>query len=155
MLTAAANTTYTIELFASPGGAPGQGETFLGSLTVATAPNGFVSFVFTSSLPATAGSFITATATDPNNNTSALSAPLTLGGNANNLFVASAYGLLLGRAPDTGRRWLGQCIEQRGLGRRRLTRHRRRHGISNGPGVCPLWPILESGTRRPGRAGLA
>ena len=29
-----------------------------------------------------------------------MSAPLTLGGNANNLFVASTYGLLLDRAPD-------------------------------------------------------
>jgi Domain of unknown function (DUF4214) len=101
-LTAAANTTYTVEFFASPSGAPGQGQTLLGSLTVTTAANGFVPFVFTSSLPANAGSVVTATATDPNNNTSALSAPLTLGGNANNLFVASTYGLLLDRAPDSG-----------------------------------------------------
>jgi hypothetical protein len=101
-LTAAANTTYTVEFFASPSSTPGQGETLLGSLTVTTAANGFVPFVFTSSLPANAGSFITATATDPNNNTSALSAPLALGGNANDLFVASTYGLLLDRAPDPG-----------------------------------------------------
>ena len=72
----------------------------LGSLTVTTGANGFVPFVFTSRLPAGAGSIVTATATDPNNNTSALSAPLALGGNANNLFVASIYGLLLNRAPD-------------------------------------------------------
>ena len=92
-LLAAANTTYTVELFASPSSTPGQGEALLGSLTVTTAANGFVSFGFTSSLPTSAGSVVTATATDPKNNTSALSAPLTLAGNANNLFVASTYGL--------------------------------------------------------------
>jgi parallel beta-helix repeat protein len=100
-LKATANTTYTVEIFASPDGTPpGQGKTLLGSLTVTTAANGFVPFVFSSSLPVNAGSAITATATDPQNNTSALSASISLGGNANNLFVASAYGLLLNRAPD-------------------------------------------------------
>jgi len=103
MLTATANTTYTVEIFASPSSTPpGQGKTFVGSLTVTTAANGFVSFVFSSSLPANAGSVLTATATDPHNNTSALSAAVALGGNANSLFVASAYGLLLNRATDSG-----------------------------------------------------
>jgi hypothetical protein len=58
--------------------------------------------VFGAGLPANAGSVFTATATDPLNNTSALSAPIALGGTANSLFVASAYGLLLNRALDTG-----------------------------------------------------
>jgi hypothetical protein len=102
-LAAAPNTTYTVAIFASPGSTPpGQGRTFLGSLTVTTAANGFIPFVFGSSLPANAGSVFTATATDPRNNTSAFSAPLALGGGANSLFVASTYGLLLYRAPDAG-----------------------------------------------------
>jgi len=101
VITAAANTTYSIEIFASPSSTPaGQGKTFLGSVSVTTAANGFIPFAFSGSLPTNAGTVITATAIDPNSNTSIFSAAISLGGNANSLFVASVYGLLLYRAPD-------------------------------------------------------
>src|SRR5262249_934684 len=102
-LKAAANTTYRVEIFASPSNtSQGQGQNFLGSVLVMTNPRGRGSFVFNSTFAPSAGTSITATATDPANNTSAFSAPISLGGNANELFVASVYGLLLDRAPDAG-----------------------------------------------------
>jgi hypothetical protein len=67
--------TFTIELFANVEGDPsgfGEGQFFLGSVTVTTDDNGFATFTATFSL--TAGQFITATATDPNKNTSEFSA---------------------------------------------------------------------------------
>ncbi|MDB5313589.1 MAG: hypothetical protein JWO38_7791 [Gemmataceae bacterium] len=76
-LTAAANTTYRVEIFASSSStAPGQGQTFLGSLAVTTDANGVALFSFSSALPANAGTSFTATATDPAHNTSAFSAPI-------------------------------------------------------------------------------
>jgi hypothetical protein len=72
-LTAAPSTTYTVQVFASPGGTPGQGETFLGSQAVSTDPQGKATFRMTDALPAGAGASFTATATDPANNTSAFS----------------------------------------------------------------------------------
>lgn len=78
-LTAAANTTYTLEFFASSSGTPaGQGQNFLGSLSVTTDMNSVASFEFSSSVsPSTVTSF-TATATDPNNNTSPFSNALSV-----------------------------------------------------------------------------
>jgi hypothetical protein len=82
MLTAAANTTYSFELFASASDvAPGQGRTFLGFVTATSNASGVATFVFRAALPADAGNSFTATATDPANNTSAFSAPFALGGN--------------------------------------------------------------------------
>lgn len=76
-LTAAANTTYRIESFASSSNTlPGQGQTLLDSRTVTTDANGVAQFSFSVTLPANAGTSITATATDPINNTSAFSAPI-------------------------------------------------------------------------------
>jgi hypothetical protein len=103
ILAGAANTTYAVEIFATSSGIPGgQGQTFLGSLNVTTDASGFAAFAFNAALPANAGSSLTATATDPNNNTSAFSGPCAVDGTANSLFVASLYGLLLHRAPDAG-----------------------------------------------------
>ena len=103
ILAGAANTTYTLEIFASSSGIPGgQSQTLLGSLSATTDANGFAAFAFSAALPVNAGSSLTATATDPSNNTSAFSAPCTVDGTANSLFVASLYGLLLHRAPDAG-----------------------------------------------------
>ena len=99
-LTAAANTTYTVEIFATPPGtSPGQGQTFVGSVTVTTNAIGIGSFVLNSLFSASPGSSFTATATDPTSNTSAFSVAIALGGNANTLFVGSVYGLLLNRVP--------------------------------------------------------
>lgn len=102
-LTAATNTTYTVEIFSTPSGTPpGQGKQFVGSLSVTTNANGVVPFEFNSAQTASAGTTYTATATDPVNNTSAFSAAIPLGSNANTVFVANAYQLLLHRAPDPG-----------------------------------------------------
>ncbi len=75
-LTDSANADYYLEFFANtecdPGGA-GEGQTFLGSAVVTTDSNGFA--LFSANLPGTvnSGEFITATLTDPENNTSAFS----------------------------------------------------------------------------------
>lgn len=104
IITAAANTTYAVEFFATPSSTPpGQGQNFIGSQSVTTDALGHGSFTFSSTFAASSGNSITATATDPANNTSAFSAPLSLrNSSANELFVASAYGLLLNRTTDAG-----------------------------------------------------
>jgi hypothetical protein len=71
-LTAAPNTTYTVEFFHGPDCNPsgfGEGRFELGTITVTTSSTGTapISAVFFSYLP---NEFITATATDPDNNTS-------------------------------------------------------------------------------------
>lgn len=73
---AAANSAYTIQVFASPAQSPGQGKTFLGSVSVNTNSAGIATFVFDGPLPANAGLSFTATATDSANNTSSFSAPM-------------------------------------------------------------------------------
>ncbi len=86
-LSSAPNTVFTIEFFASATADPsgfGQGQRFLGSMTVRTNGSGQASFSkqFNPVIPA--GQFISATATDPMNNSSAFSrsiktvGPLTL-----------------------------------------------------------------------------
>ena len=71
-----ANTTFTLEFFASAAADPsgfGEGETYLASIEVTT--DGAGSASFSSMLPAGAGptDWVTATATDPNDNTSEFS----------------------------------------------------------------------------------
>jgi probable HAF family extracellular repeat protein len=73
-LTATADSTFTIQLFANVEG--GEGEFFLGGQTVTTDDNGEADF--TATMPAIdliLGKFITATATDATGNTSEFSAP--------------------------------------------------------------------------------
>ena len=53
-----------------------SGRIYLGSLTVKTDGNGYTPFTFFADTPPAAASFITATATDPDNNTSAFSAAI-------------------------------------------------------------------------------
>ncbi len=69
-LTSTPNTTFTIEVFAD---ASNQGRYFLGFVKATTNPAGFVSFVANVTLPPAGTNFITATATDSNNNTSEFS----------------------------------------------------------------------------------
>src|SRR5262249_12344309 len=95
-ITPAANTTYTVEVFASPGS--GEAKTFLGSVGVTTGASGVGAVVFTSS--PSGGTGITATATDADRNHSALSAPRVIGSDAHTVFVAHLYQLLLHRTPD-------------------------------------------------------
>lgn len=102
-------TNAVIEIFATPTGTPaGQGKNFIGSLTVVLNAAGIAKFDFRSTYASTSGNSFTATATSPGDShlpgdTSVFSSPLALGsGNANTVFVASAYELLLNRAPDAG-----------------------------------------------------
>ncbi|CAN5609786.1 hypothetical protein BH10PLA2_BH10PLA2_36520 [soil metagenome] len=75
----------------------------LGSVQVILNASGFGKFTFRASVPAGGGTTFTATTSIPYNFpaiTSTFSDPLAIGGNANSLFVASTYGLLLNRYPD-------------------------------------------------------
>ncbi len=76
-LNSLANTQFRLEFFSSAAADPtgfGEGKTYLGSLNVTTNGNGDVSnFTFTVPTASIAGQFISATATDPNNNTSEFS----------------------------------------------------------------------------------
>jgi hypothetical protein len=81
-LTAAPNTTYTIEFFANntcdPSGF-GQGQFFLGFITVTTDGTGKATFSATLS-GVVSGQFLTSTATDPSNDTSEFSNCLAVSG---------------------------------------------------------------------------
>jgi hypothetical protein len=75
-LTAAPLTTYTLEFFANSVADPsgfGQGERFIGSFTVTTDASGNASFAFSFAIDLRPGEYLSATATDPDNNTSAFS----------------------------------------------------------------------------------
>ena len=72
-LNSAPNVTFTIEFFSNGACDPsgfGEGETFIGSTTVTTDGSCQASFAVTLPIAIRSGSFITATATDPNANTS-------------------------------------------------------------------------------------
>jgi hypothetical protein len=74
-LTSRPKTTYTLEFFANTTSGS-NGRVFLGLEKVKTNALGVATFTFTRALPPVGDTFITATATDPNNNTSELSAAL-------------------------------------------------------------------------------
>jgi hypothetical protein len=67
------NTTFTIEFFANDANEP-SGRIFLGSEMIRTNAAGFVAFAFNGPLLPDGASFVTATATDPLDNTSEFSA---------------------------------------------------------------------------------
>jgi parallel beta-helix repeat protein len=73
-LAAAPNATFRIEFFSNPIGT-NQGETFLGFLDLTTNDAGFASFSFSPKSLVAPGLNVTATATDPNGNTSEFSTP--------------------------------------------------------------------------------
>jgi hypothetical protein len=73
-LTSTPNTTFTLEFFTSSPGDASSGEQYLGSVTVTTDADGNASFTATFDSAVDPGLFLTATATDPNNNTSQFSA---------------------------------------------------------------------------------
>ncbi len=72
------NTAFRIELFASPScdtpGGNGEGETYLGSVDVATDPDGQASFSTSAPTAVPVGHFVTTTATAPDGSTSEFSA---------------------------------------------------------------------------------
>ncbi|MBI3949247.1 MAG: HYR domain-containing protein [Acidobacteria bacterium] len=75
-LNSTANTTFNLDFFANPAcdvSGHGEGQTFLGSTTATTDGNCNANFSVTLPLPAGAGQIITATATDPEGNTSEFS----------------------------------------------------------------------------------
>ncbi|HET9789019.1 MAG TPA: carboxypeptidase-like regulatory domain-containing protein, partial [Pyrinomonadaceae bacterium] len=74
-LNSTANSTFIIQFYSNPNCAGiGQGKTFIGSTIVDTDSSGNVSFSAPVAASLTASEFVTATATDPNNNTSEISA---------------------------------------------------------------------------------
>jgi titin len=82
-LNGAANTVYVLEFFANSALDPsgyGQGEVFLGTWTVTTDADGNASFTASFAAAVAEDQFITATATDPDNNTSEFSAGLEVQG---------------------------------------------------------------------------
>jgi hypothetical protein len=75
-LNAVASTAYTLDFYANPDhdiSYYGPGTTYLGSTTVTTDANGNATFSVTLSTMTSTGQWITATATDPNGNTSEFS----------------------------------------------------------------------------------
>jgi streptogramin lyase len=71
ILTGQASTTYTLEFFAAD--SSGQGQVFLGSVTVTTDETGVATFSVDLAGELPLGQLVTATATDPANDTSAFS----------------------------------------------------------------------------------
>jgi hypothetical protein len=71
-LTSKKNTSYTLEFFASVAD-DASGRSYLGSLTVTTNSSGVAAFTATVDEPPIGSDFITATTTDPDNNTSQFS----------------------------------------------------------------------------------
>ena len=116
-LNGAASTTYRVELFANSVAVADEGERFLGALNVLTDAGGNVPFGATFVASVSPGELITATATDPANNTSELSAPLAVVGH-----------LLVTTTSDVA----GRAQHRHDHGARRQSRTRRSHLAARG-----------------------
>ena len=80
-LSSTPNSTFTLEFFANSVNDPsGSGEQFLGSVLVTTDADGNASFTVTIAFAIDPGMFLTATATDSAQNTSAFSAGIEVSG---------------------------------------------------------------------------
>ena len=87
ILTSLPDTLFRIEFFANDVSAP-SGRYLLGFQNVTTNSSGSAAFTFLGPLPPTTAPFITATATDPNNNTSEFGPPLRSQASVNAPFTA-------------------------------------------------------------------
>ena len=108
-LNAAASTSYTIQLFANTTADPsgfGQGQTYLGQVTMKTNASGTASFTADFPIGLAPGLFISATATDPSGNTSEFAQDITV--------VTAVPGLVI--APSTAAVSLDQAFESLWLG---------------------------------------
>jgi len=93
-LNSAANTQFALDLYANnacDASGNGEGQNFISSTTVTTNASGDASFTLTVPTNTIAGQSITATATDPNNNTSEFSACATLQSQTAVQFSATSY----------------------------------------------------------------
>ena len=100
-LTASDNATYTVQVFANGFFTPsGDGQLFIGSVTTTTNASGQGSFVLNdAAVPMDSGLTFTATATSVSSNTSMFATPIGVD-DADLIYVANVYQLLLNRAPD-------------------------------------------------------
>ena len=111
-LDSAASTNFRVEFFANSACDPsgnGEGETFLGAATATTDAGGSADFSVLLTKAVSVGAAITATATDPNNNTSEFSACITAGAAApvpgmSSLGLGGTVALLLAALVWTRRR---------------------------------------------------
>src|SRR5262249_36030961 len=101
-LDSAPNTQFRIELFANKAchlSGFGEGENYLGFTSATTDANGKASFTFNAPTPNVIGGFFTATATDPNGNTSEFSACTSGAASAGTLQLSTIY---IGQFEDSG-----------------------------------------------------
>ncbi len=92
-LSSASNTTFRIEFFANTNCHPsgfGPGRAFVNAFNATTDPSGNVTFSFNHPAPMPVGQFITATATDANNNTSEFSPCVAVINDTNYVVLASS-----------------------------------------------------------------
>ena len=86
----AADEVFTLQFFADPTADPsgfGQGQTYLGQTTVTTDGSGNASFQVSLKTAASAGQFVSATATDPGNDTSEFAADIPIAASAQSIFA--------------------------------------------------------------------
>ena len=91
------NTTFRIEFFSNPAGTS-QGETYLGFVYVTTGTNGSASISFSPTSLVAPNLNVTATATDPNGNTSEFSAAVTVQANVTDDLSVKSGGFIFNRA---------------------------------------------------------
>ena len=80
-LTSTPSTTFTLQYFANPAADPsgfGQGQNLIGTTTITTNASGFAAFQYSFKSSPSLGGFLSATATDPDGNTSEFSADVSV-----------------------------------------------------------------------------
>ena len=148
-LNSAPDTTFTIQFFASASAdlsGFGQGQTFLGAATVMTGEGGNATFNATVGVPPTGQAVFTATATDPNGNTSEFS-------------LAFPPSLVVRNTNDSGQGSLRQAILNANgfVGLATITFKIPGSGVQTIQPLTPLPTITRTvtidGTSQPGYAG--